>query len=182
MGALQGCEWPLTWKASVSLGSLGASVAHTPGCSCVSHESWLPSGPFKTSRTWRPRLSGWGLQPSLTGAASLLERRSPWRGHHYLSLPGDRTHRVGLGAQGPRPILWTRGFPELLGSPHLLWFQEEQQARVAREALDNLLTCITRKKLYGGKVRAPGHAAGGAQGPDAKSPVWGGVFSQSSAE
>lgn len=79
--------------------------------------------------------------------------RSPW-GHCYLSLPGDRTRRAGPGAQGRRPILWSRGSPELLGSPRLLCSQEGQQAQAARRALGNLWTCSTRKRLCGREARA----------------------------
>ena len=68
---------PLTRESSVSFGSLGASVAHAPSGAYVAHESWLPSGPFRTSRMLRTRGAsvGGGLWPSL---ASVPERSPPF--------------------------------------------------------------------------------------------------------
>lgn len=166
--ALQKCGWPLTWESSVSFGSLWASVTHSPGGACVSHESLLTSGPFKTSRTLRTHMPGWGLSSSLIRAASFPENRTLPCGHSYLFLPADRTRQAGPGARDPHPILWSLGFLELLGSPHLLCFQGEQQTQVALGALDNLSTSVTRKESINKRKaqpwpRAAGLAAGGAQ-------------------
>lgn len=114
--ALQVYEWPLTWESSVSLGSPGASVAHTPGGSCVSHESWLPSGPFKVSRTWRTHLSGWGLQPSLTGAAGLPKTRSP-RAAPLPFSPGRPNTPGRPWGPGSPPHPLVPGFPGAPGFP-----------------------------------------------------------------
>jgi hypothetical protein len=52
------------------------------------------------------------------------------RGHFYLFLLGDQIHQADPGVLGPQPILCSREFPKLPVSPHLLCFQEEQQAQV----------------------------------------------------
>lgn len=88
---------PLTRESSVSFGSFGASVAHAPSGAYVAHESWLPSGPFRTSRMLRTRGAGvdGGLWPSL---ASVPER----------SPPSSRDTRVTFFSREPehaRPAL-----------------------------------------------------------------------------
>ena len=91
---------PLTRESSVSFGSLGASVAHAPSGAYVAHESWLPSGPFRTSRMLRTRGAGvgGGLWPSLASVPG----RSP---------PFSRDTRVTFFSREPehaRPALRPR--------------------------------------------------------------------------
>lgn len=57
---------PLTRESSVSFGSPGASVAWAPGGAYVAHESWLPFGPFRTSRALRIRGPGAGGSPAIS--------------------------------------------------------------------------------------------------------------------
>lgn len=138
---------PLTRESSVSFGSLGASVARAPGGAYVAHESWLPFGPFRTSRALRTCGPGAGGSPAISDQCP-REKPSLLLGHHpcyNLFLLGAQTRQAGPGARGRRSILWSRGFRGFLDSPHRLCFRGELQARAAPGALDNLPASVRRE-------------------------------------